>query len=46
MIDMQLFEQGIRYPVYEWFDDIGKARVFTAIQLIFLILKSNFSSNL
>ena len=23
LIDMQLYEQGIRYPVYEWYDDIG-----------------------
>ena len=28
LIDMQLYEQGIRYPVYEWFDDIGKAELF------------------
>ena len=28
MIDTQLYAQGIRYPVYQWFDGIGKAELF------------------
>ena len=28
MIDTQLYAQGIRYPVYQWFDEIGKAELF------------------